>query len=140
MRQDNRKVPAVDAMELRARREALGLDTPNLAEALGWATETALECETAARVIPGWVASRLDELELARDTIAGVLEDSLPGDLRTYSTDAAFWSDWPEFRGLPALVHRVAAADALRSGKWAGIQARIVPASPTVAWQGTSTA
>ena len=130
----------MDALELRARREALGLDKADLADVLGWKTATVVECETAARVVPGWVASRLDELEMARDTIAGVLEDSLPGDLVTYSTDAVFWAEWPEFRGIPAPVHRVAAVDALRSANWAGVRARIVPASPTDAGQGPSSA
>ena len=87
-----------------------------------------VDCETATRDIPTLVGAKLDQLELARDTIAGLLEDTLPGDLPTYATDAAFWNAWPHMRGIPATIHRVAAADALRSAKWAGIDARIVPA------------
>jgi hypothetical protein len=120
----------MEALELTARREALGLDQPGLAGLLRWATTAVLECEAGLRDTPALVDATLDQLELARDTLAGVLEDALPGDLRTYSTDADFWLDHPEFCGIPASVHRVAAADALRSAKWAGVQARIVLASP----------
>jgi hypothetical protein len=129
-RHDKRKVPTLDAVELRARREALGLDEAGLADALHWKATSVLACEGAARTVPGWVASSIDLLEMARDAMAGALEDSLPADLRTYSNDAMFWAEWPEFAGIPAAVHRVAAADALRSGKWAGIDARIVSAEP----------
>lgn len=118
----------MDGVELSARREALGLDHRGLAAHLQWNETAVLECEAGSRETPAILDAKLDELELARDTIAGLLEDSLPGDLRTYSTDAVFWLDHPEFRGVPASIHRVAAADALRSARWAGIQARIVPA------------
>lgn len=130
----------MEAMELMARREALGLDQAGLAAVMRWDKLALADCEAGTRETPAMVDAKLDELELARDTIAGILEDALPGDLPTYSSDGAFWARWPRFRGVPASVHRVATADALRSAKWAGIQARIVPASPTVAGQGTSTA
>lgn len=116
----------MDAVELAARREALGLDRSGLAGLLQWEAEDVAECETAGREIPAEVDAKLDELEFARDTIAGILEDTLPAELATYWTDAAFWSAWPQMRGIPAVVHRVAAADALRSAKWAGIGTRII--------------
>lgn len=119
----------MDAMELVARREALGLDQAGLAGLLHWEAGAVKECEAASRDVSDQVDVKLDELELARDTIAGVLEDALPGDLRTYSTDESFWADWPEMRGVPAKIHRIAAADALRSARWAGVHTRIVAAS-----------
>lgn len=118
----------MDPLELVARREALGLDSAHLAELLGWATVDVGECEAASRDIPAEVDAKLNELEFARDTIAGVLEDSLPGDVCTYYTDEAFWAAWPEMRGVPAGIHRIAAADALRSARWAGVHTRIVAA------------
>ena len=120
----------MDALELTARREALGLDQATLAGLLQWEVDAVVDCETATRDIPTLVGAKLDQLELARDTIAGLLEDTIPGDLPTYATDAAFWNAWPDMRGIPATIHRVAAADALRGARWAGIHARIVPAPP----------
>lgn len=120
----------MDALELTARREALGLDQATLAGLLQWEVGAVVDCETATRDIPTLVGAKLDQLELARDTIAGLLEDTIPGDLPTYATDAAFWNAWPDMRGIPATIHRVAAADALRGARWAGIHARIVPAPP----------
>lgn len=130
----------MDGIELKARREALGLDNAGFAAALHLDTSAITEFEGTARGIPDSMATRLDKLELARDTIAGVLEDALPGDLATYATDAEFWSEWPEYHGVPASVHRVAAADALRSARWAGIQARIVPAHRHAAEESPRTA
>jgi len=120
----------MDALELTARREALGLDQATLAGLLQWEVGAVVDCEAATRDIPTLVGAKLDQLELARDTIAGLLEDTIPGDLPTYATDAAFWNAWPDMRGIPATIHRVAAADALRGARWAGIHARIVPAPP----------
>jgi transcriptional regulator with XRE-family HTH domain len=129
----------MDALELRARREALGLDQATLAGLLHWDLVAVLDYETGEQDIPTLVDAKLDELELARDTIAGILEDTLPADLPTYATDTAFWSAWPDLRGIPATIHRVAAADALRSARWAGIHARIVPAEPDTAGQQPAT-
>ena len=89
----------MDALELVARREALGLDQEGLAGLLQWEVAAVVECEESRRDIPAEVAAKLDELEFARDTIAGVLEDSLPGDVRTYIDDDAFWAAWPQMRG-----------------------------------------
>lgn len=125
----------MDALELTARREALGLDQATLAGLLQWEVGAVVDCETATRDIPTLVDAKLDQLELARDTIAGLLEDTLPGDLPTYATDTAFWNALPDMRGIPATIHRVAAADALRSAKWAGIHARIVQAPPDTSEQ-----
>lgn len=125
----------MDALELTARREALGLDQATLAGLLQWEVSAVVDCETATRDIPTLVDAKLDQLELARDTIAGLLEDTLPGDLPTYATDAAFWNAWPDMRGVPATIHRVAAADALRSARSAGIDTRIVAAQPDTTGQ-----
>lgn len=130
----------MEALELTARREALGLDRATLAGLLRWEGVALVDCEAAKQHIPTLVDAMLDELELARDTIAGILEDTLPADLPTYSTDAAFWDAWPNMRGVPATIHRVAAADALRSARWAGMHARIVAAQPsTTGTEPTST-
>ncbi len=129
----------MDALELTARREALGLAQATLAELLQWHVDTVVDCEAARRDIPNLVDAKLNELELARDTIAGVLEDTLSADLPTYATDVAFWNAWPDMRGVPATIHRVAAADALRSAKWAGIHTRIVAAPPDTTRQDPTT-
>ena len=123
-----RKEQQMDALELVARREALGLDQEGLAGLLQWEVAAVVECEESRRDIPAEVAAKHDELEFARDTIAGVLEDSLPGDVRTYIDDDAFWAAWPQMRGVPAKIHRIAAAGALRSARWAGVHTRIVAA------------
>lgn len=130
----------MDALELTARREALGLDQATLAGLLEWEVSDVVDCETATRDIPTLVDAKLDQLELARDTIAGLLEDTIPGDLPTYATDTAFWNAWPDMQGVPATIHRVAAADALRSAKWAGIYARIVSAPPDTSEEGPAPA
>ena len=127
----------MEALELMARREALGLDQATLAGLLQWEIVTVVDFEAAKRDIPTLVDAKLNELELARDTIAGILEDTLPADLPTYANDTAFWSAWPDLRGIPATIHRVAAADALRSARWAGIHARIVAAQPQPSTTGT---
>ena len=100
----------MEALELTARREALGLDHDTLAGLLQWEIFTVVDCEAAKRDIPTEVDAKLDELELARDTIAGILEDTLPADFPTYSTDAAFWNAWPDMRGVPATIHLALAA------------------------------
>ncbi len=131
----------MEALELTARREALGLDQATLAGLLqvGGCHRGGLRGGQASTSRPWWDA-KLNELELARDTIAGILEDTLPADLPTYSTDAAFWDAWPNMRGVAATIHRVAAADALRSARWAGMHARIVAAQPsTTGTEPTST-
>ncbi len=120
----------MDAVELTARREALGLAAGDLARLLQWEADAVVRCESGGLGIPIEVDQKLDELEFARDTIAGVLEDTLPADLPTFATDEAFWAAWPQMRGVPVRIHRIAAADTLRSAKWAGIPARIVLAGP----------
>lgn len=120
----------MDAVELTARREALGLEVGDLARLLHWETDTVVRCESDGQDIPAEVEKTLDELEFSRDTIAGVLEDTLPADLPTFATDEAFWAAWPQMRGVPVRIHRIAAADTLRSAKWAGIPTRIVLAEP----------
>lgn len=123
----------MDAVELTARREALGLGVGDLARLLRWEADAVVRWESEGQDIPAAVETKLDELEFARDTIAGVLEDTLPGDLPTFATEEAFWAAWPQMRGVPVWIHRIAAADALRSAKWAGIPARIVLAGPATA-------
>ena len=88
----------MEALELTARREALGLDQATLARLLQWEIITVVDCEAAKRDIPTEVDAKLDELELARDTIAGILEDTLPADLPTYANDTAFWNCTPGAR------------------------------------------
>lgn len=119
----------MEAIELIARREALGLDQAGLARLVAWQSSDVVECESGGRAVPEKLVSKLDELEQARDTIAGTLEDTLPADLATYADDASFWDAWPAMHGVPASIHRVAAADALRSARWAGIGTRIVAAT-----------
>lgn len=106
-------------MELRARRECLGLGQGPLAKILGVAQNTVSQWETGARAIPPGIRAELEHLEETVDTLTdrAVQAAEAVGDgalLITYGSDAAWWSAHPESDGLPAVLHRVAMASALK--------------------------
>lgn len=128
----------MEPIELIARREALGLSQIKLAEAVGWKHTRISECEAGKRAIPDWIDAKLVELEDQADALADTLLDaalSQPAQvvvIPSYVDDQQFWSDWPDCDGLPACVHRAAAAEALKGAREEGVSARIVDAGPSI--------
>jgi len=121
-----RKGMKMDGIEAMARREGLGMDRLGLAGVLGCDEQTVEAFETGRQPVPISVEARLAGLEFARDQIAGVLEGRFtPPVLLTYINDQTFWQAWPGMEGVPVGVHRAATADALKSLRWAGLEARI---------------
>lgn len=103
-------------IELRSRREALGLSQRDLAKQLGNAQNTVSQWEAGKRLIPQDVERVLATLEkqvsLMIEQALSVLEsnDADPIVLITHATDASLWAAHPEMDGTPAVIHRVACA------------------------------
>lgn len=120
-------------IELRARREALGMTQSDLARALGVSQSSVAHWERGTRTIPAGIAGELDDLEGTVDDIVDnaltVIEATIAAGaepaLITYATDAELWSQLPELDGLPASSHRTAIARA-RSVSEAAV--------PIIAW------
>ena len=108
---------AVNPIELRARREALGLHQHELASWLNVAQATVSAWELGRRTIPAGIHSELAELEEQLLDIADRMieageaagEDCV---LFTYLDDSQLAAAHPEMDGWPAALHRVAAAHA----------------------------
>lgn len=121
---------------VQARREALGLSQVALARWLEWKRPRVSEVESDRRRWPAWAEDRLHQAEdLAARTArilyeAGTAQASqgLPVVMFTYRDDAAMRADWPDLDGLPAVVHRVAAAAAAKALRDQGHQVLIVEA------------
>jgi len=122
----------MDPLEITARREALGMSQAKLAEWLPWKTSRVSEAQSGRRAWPDWATARLEEAEELADQIAetlyeaGLAQGQSPALVPSYADDQAFWDDWPDLDGLPACVHRVAAAEALKMLRDEGVPARIV--------------
>jgi transcriptional regulator with XRE-family HTH domain len=105
------------AIELRARREALGLSQQQLASAIHVAQSTLAQWESGKRRIPG-IRPELNVLEaLVEDFIDDLVDQVNTGgaeSLRTYLADTDWWATDPAANALalPAALHRVAAARA----------------------------
>lgn len=111
----------MEAIELRARREALGLSQTRLAHELDTSQAAVSLWESAKRQIPASVAVALTRLEDGREEVAtaalSALEKSPDRALTAFQTDEALWAAHPELRPLPAATHRVGLALAVkRSG------------------------
>lgn len=125
-------------IEVLARMENLGLSRSELARLTNWQQSRVSEVVTARRRTPPHVAAKLEELAEVADQISEWLleagqaqNEATPGGsviVPSYTSDAAFWADWPEFDGVPASVHRAAALEAVRSLKEEGLPARLVDA------------
>lgn len=106
----------ISAIELRARREALGLSQSDLAATLKVKQPTVSRWELGKEPIPGGIADELAELEAVRDDIAdqmmGILEDGRVDMLIVHGSNESWWATHPDARkaGIPAAVQRVAAA------------------------------
>lgn len=122
-------------IELRARREALGLPQHELASWLGVAQATVSAWEVGRRTIPPGLHGELEELEEQLLDLADRMVEAgeaAGGEcvLFTYVDDASLAAAYPELDGWPAALHRVAAAQAAVALREAGVQATIA-AKPT---------
>ncbi len=113
-------------IELRARREALGLNQSDLAAVLRVGQNTVSQWETGKRPIGGDVDDELTDLEESVERIADLAcraiesahRSGIPGAvLYGYRLDRQLWAEIPETDGLPVVVHRVALARARRLAK-----------------------
>ena len=128
----------MQGIEVLARMENLGLSRSELARLTNWQQSRVSEVVAARRRTPPHVASKLEELAAVADQISEWLleagqarNEATPGGavlVPSYTSDAAFWADWPEFDGVPASVHRAAAFEAVRSLQEEGLPARLVDA------------
>lgn len=111
-------VPRVNPLEVRARREALGLSQGLLASLLGVAQATVSNWEAGKRAIPEGLSEDLAvQEEIVEDLVdlATELLDAAEGDpvsLAVYATDGELWESHPEMVGVPSVLHRVAMARA----------------------------
>ena len=127
---------AVESIEWRARREALGLPQDVFARLVGASQDVVSKWEHGRRSPrdPVSVHMRVSELEdIMEDLIAQIVADVTVGgdpvELVTYATDAAWWAASPgaERAGLPAQLHRVATARAaVELGEEFGCRVEIV--------------
>jgi len=110
-------------IELKARREALGLNQSDLAAVLHAQQSHVSAWEAGKKSRPAWLDDRLADLEedaeRVTDLACRALEQAAaagePGAvLFAYRDDADLWAAIPETDGLPAAVHRVALARAIR--------------------------
>lgn len=104
-----------NGIEVQARREALGLTQPRLAEYLGVAQPTISSWERGTRKVPPGILAEIEHLEerysALEDAMCDVVESMAePPVLITHATDESFWAAHPEHEGLPAVLHRVACA------------------------------
>lgn len=102
-------------IELRARREALGLSQQQLATWLAVAQSTLAQWESGRRRIPG-IRPELNVIEAILNDLVDELtqQGQTNPTLTTYRTDEQWWGADPAARdtGLPATLHRVATARA----------------------------
>ena len=112
----------MEAIELKARREALGLSQAELAAYLGITQSALSQREVGRKPIPEGFHQELAGLEEVflqlLDRLAELAESksaklhSPQVELATYATDAGMWAKEPELQGVPSALHRVASAHA----------------------------
>ena len=127
---------AVESIEWRARREALGLPQDVFARLIGASQDVVSKWEHGRRSPrdPVGVHMRVSELEdIMEDLIAQIVADVTVGgdpvELVTYAADEDWWAVSPgaERAGLPAQLHRVATARAaVELGEEFGCRVEIV--------------
>lgn len=130
----------MDPIEIKARREALGLNQEDMAAILGVKQITVSQWERGTRSPrdPAEIAMRLGQIEKIHDKIidrlceigehSSSVRDTPEVVLHTYRTDEAYWAADAEARenDWPAVLHRSACAWARRILEAEdGIQARI---------------
>jgi hypothetical protein len=108
------------------------------AEWLGWKQTRISEVESGRRVFPTSLVGKIVQAEDLLDSIAEALYEAglvqveagaAVAVIPSYGSDAALWADWPEYAGLPAATHRVAAVEAHRMLADEGHVSRIVDTS-----------
>lgn len=109
----------MNPIELRARREALGLSQAECARILNVAQNTISQWENGRRMVPDGVDADLAVLEdtldrLVDNAVRAVESAGAESVLFAYDGDADLWAALPELDGTPAVVHRVALAHARR--------------------------
>ena len=100
----------LEPIELRARREAIGLSQAHLGEMLGVKQNTISQWESGKRAIPDDVDAELDALEASVERLAAEAV-SLGEPLRAWGSDEAAAAAGVDL-GAPASLHRVAMARA----------------------------
>lgn len=112
----------MNPIELRSRREALGLSQVSLADLLGVKQDKVSLWEYGKRPIPEGIDRHLAEWEetveelvdAAGETIERIeAAEGCPAEplvLAVFSSDEALWVAHPEMDGTPAVLHRVAMA------------------------------
>jgi transcriptional regulator with XRE-family HTH domain len=104
-------------IELKARREALGLSQSALAGMLDVAQNTVSQWEGGQRRVPDGIDA---ELAACEDLVEEFVDLTLrhvtrnPGSdfVSTHATDTAMWAAQPQLEGKAAVLHRVAMARA----------------------------
>lgn len=111
----------MQGIELRARREALGLSQAALGRLLGNAQSTVSQWEAGTRAIPRDAIDTVQLLEdraavleaAALDTLAAVEATGVnAATLTVWLDDEDLWAHHPDLDGTPAVIHRVAMARA----------------------------
>ena len=114
----------MQGIELKARREALGMSQADLARVMEVSQSTVSSWEVGSRNPrdPEDVDQRLWELEQGMmgllDSITQAVESKSAKlhqstvELRSFSDDKSFWDAEPSLEGMPAAVHRAACAHA----------------------------
>lgn len=109
----------MNPLALRARREGLGLNQPDLADALGVNPVTLAKWESGTRPIPEGIDADLTDLEnaslrITNRALTALTENPEATIIFIYATDDALWAALPDMatQGLPAALHRAAVARA----------------------------
>lgn len=108
----------MNPIELKARREALGLNQTDLARVLGVKQVTVSAWEVGRNPIPAGIDGELIELEERVEDLIDLAAEQLdatterPVFLDVWPDDDSFWSARPDLKPLPAVCARVAMARA----------------------------
>lgn len=107
----------MNGIELRSRREALGLNQADLGELLGVRQATISTWESGRRLVPAGVSGELNVIEEQVEAIVDQAAEFLdatsvrPVTLTVWADDESFWAV-TDYAPLPAACYRVAVARA----------------------------
>jgi hypothetical protein len=122
---------ALNGIQMRCRREALGLSVGQLDAAIkANGAQKITQMENGTRPIPPSVEEFLARCEAALAALTTELvAESVDGVVETYDQVSEFHEDYPEYAGLPLSLHHVAAATAVREMANRGKPAAIASAN-----------